>query len=152
MLVVNKNIERVELPGSVRVIENLAFGCCNSLKTVVIHECLTEIERSAFSNCTKLESITIPASVQEIKGFVFSECSLLKSVNISNDVTKMDGMLTFYKCTQLSEIFIHPSVTDIEFDIFDTYGENLTVYGVSGSTAHNAANEYIRLFGGSFNF
>lgn len=62
---------------------------CDTLKSVVIPEGVTEIGYNTFYECTSLESITIPDSVTEIGNNAFSDCTSLESVNIPASVTKV---------------------------------------------------------------
>ena len=52
------------IPEGTTEIGELAFACCDSLKSVTIPESVTEIGVKAFSDCTSLESITIPESLR----------------------------------------------------------------------------------------
>ena len=60
------NITSVHIPGSVRIIGNLAFG-----------------------NCKSLEDIEIPNGVEELESYVFLGCKGLKTVKISDSVVKI---------------------------------------------------------------
>ena len=58
-------LERVSIPGSVRIIGSSAFEGCTALADLELNEGLKEIQRYAFLN-TGLTSVVIPASVTAI--------------------------------------------------------------------------------------
>ena len=141
------SLESIVLPDTIQKIGENAFWKCTSLKSITIPNGVTVIEEGLFYRCSALESVALPASVQIIKESVFSGCSSLKSVNIPNGLTEMTGFMTFYGCSQLTEIFIPPSVEYVDSNLFLTEGKSLTVYGVPGSAAHQAADEFIMFYG-----
>ena len=77
---------KIEIPASVKKIEENAFWYSSQLETVVLSEGLESIGISAFWNCLKIKSMTIPSTVTKIGEFAFQNCSSLESVNIPSGV------------------------------------------------------------------
>ena len=71
----NTGLEYLEIPESVRTIEDRAFENNEFLKEVIIEEGVREIGDWAFEGCTSLRDITIPASVEMIGRHPFHNCS-----------------------------------------------------------------------------
>ena len=100
----------VVVPDNVTVIGLRAFQGLKGLKSVKLHNKITEIEESAFENCTGLTSITIPNSVKSIGTSAFRECSGLTTVTISNSVKNI-GWSAFGNCTSLTTVTITADVS-----------------------------------------
>ena len=72
LLNVNKNISsNFDIPESVRVIAPNAFCKCSSLKSVLIHENVTEIGNEAFMECQELTIYASSPSYAEEYAFVY---------------------------------------------------------------------------------
>ena len=81
-------IERIHVPGTVRVIEPAAFELCLSLTKLVLEEGVEQIGAGAF-HATGLEEVFIPASVRQIDDIAGAGCSLL--IDECNPVYTSDG-------------------------------------------------------------
>jgi hypothetical protein len=75
-------LKKVEIPTSVRVIEEGAFSNCRSLKHLVIPESVTDIGDCALEFYEDLESIVIPSSVENLSPEVFGSCYFPKIITI----------------------------------------------------------------------
>lgn len=84
-------IESVEMPDTVKLINQHAFRGIASLKTVKLSQNLTEIRTSAFLDCSSLEIIDIPATVTEIGNNAFIGCEALKTVIIRGKNTYINN-------------------------------------------------------------
>ena len=81
-------VERIDLPETVKWIEGDAFNSCTRLRKMnTDFECvsftgtkLLTIGENAFANCSKIEGVTCPTSLYKIGEFAFGECSNLKEV------------------------------------------------------------------------
>lgn len=73
-----QNLESIEIPRGVKVIDELAFAMCKSLKEVKLPKSLRVIGDTAFSNCTSLVEIKIPNGTQTIEDAFFNCTSLIK--------------------------------------------------------------------------
>jgi len=82
------NLTSIDLPESVRKIDEKAFKDCVNLTSIVIPDSVTEIGASAFSGCTNLTSIIIPNSVKEIGEDAFKGCANLNVTCSPHSVAK----------------------------------------------------------------
>ena len=72
------------------------------LKTVIIHDGVTNIPVNAFRDCDSLTSVTIPDSVTSIGYRAFYNCSALTSITIPDSVTSI-GDEAFSGCSNIVE-------------------------------------------------
>lgn len=101
----------------VKVIGNVAFGWCRSLKSINIPNSVTNIGDSVFLLCRSLTKINIPNSVTNIGNRAFSSCKSLTSINIPDSVTNIWNC-AFSLCKSLTNINIPNSVTNIGDETF----------------------------------
>lgn len=106
-----ENIVSVDLPSSIRTIDDSAFYGCG-LKTIEIPYGVTSIEGSSFYGCRQLTTIKLPDSVKAIGYDAFGGCSSLERVVIPDSVTNMDNSV-FSGCTALSEVSMGSGITTI---------------------------------------
>ncbi|MCH5295021.1 MAG: leucine-rich repeat domain-containing protein [Treponema sp.] len=89
----NSSIKKVTIPNSVTaIIDEMAFGNCTALETVIIGNGITEICNGAFFNCTALKTVTIGDGVKEIGDRAFYGCAKLTSVTIPDSVVSIGEM------------------------------------------------------------
>ena len=89
----NNSIKKVTIPDSVTaIIDEMAFGNCTALETVIIGNGITEICDGAFFNCTALKTVTIGDGVKEIGDRAFYGCAKLTSVTIPDSVVSIGEM------------------------------------------------------------
>lgn len=74
----SKNLQYVEFPGTLRLIDVDAFRDCTALEEIFLPEGLQTLRRGAFHGCTSLRSIIIPRSLRTIDRGAFSDCPDLK--------------------------------------------------------------------------
>ena len=103
----NTAIESIQIPNTVKSIEQFAFYNCSSLKEVTFEEnsnCKF-IGMYSFSGCTSLENIVIPNSVERLGESAFQNCSYLKSVIFEegSKCTLIDK-LAFNNCSSLTSV------------------------------------------------
>ncbi len=111
------NIKSIEIPNSVKSIENGAFYYCENLKSAKLPNSLTSIGISAFAHCSTLESIELPDSVKTIGVSAFEYCDKLKSVKYPSGMTSVVDNL-FFHCISLTSIEIPSSVTAVGVSSF----------------------------------
>jgi hypothetical protein len=110
----NKNvteITEIEIPDSIEVINDWAFGYWTSLTSVTIPDTVTQIGSFAFIKCTGLTSIKLPAHITKIEGSSFSSTGLT-SLTIPDGVTSR-GDEACSNCSSLRSITLTASLPDI---------------------------------------
>lgn len=122
-----RNMKKVIIPDSVRIISNRAFYYCYSLENVIFgkNSNLAEIRESAFEGCSALTAIDLPDSLLRIERMVFGDCKKLKRVNFGEQsrLTYM-GEYIFKGCESMIVAEIPGKVKSVGENIF--YGcENL---------------------------
>lgn len=105
-------IESIELPSSIRVIEDDCFSGNESLKSITLHEGLESIGERAFCYCTNLETVNFPSSLRSIGEEAFRECKSLKNLVIPSGMTEVPGYI-YNNCESAETIVIPDSVTII---------------------------------------
>lgn len=129
----NTSITAVHLPESIEFIASQTFDGCENLAYINIPENVLEIGSHAFYGCTSLENIYIPENVAYIDTQALTDCTKLKTITIANPSMEFGEMAVgFYP------------VYDTEGDLIDYYAttDELTIRGLSGSTAQAYADKY----------
>ena len=93
----------IDIPQTVKYIDDSAFSGCANLVNVVLPEGLTMISYSLFKGCNSLSSINIPESVTDISGEAFSGCLSLTGISIPKAVNYI-GSEAFYNCQSLEKV------------------------------------------------
>ncbi|MCH5171983.1 MAG: leucine-rich repeat protein, partial [Erysipelotrichales bacterium] len=106
------NLQTIELPNHLRIINHSAFYGCTSLENVTLLDNVIEIGEKAFYNCTSLTSIRIPDSVSTIGSSAFENCRKLSSVSIPSKLTVISERL-FSNCEKIEKIEIPYGVQTI---------------------------------------
>lgn len=107
------NLTSITIPNSVTMLEEMMFVYCSSLTSITLPNTITTIGKAMFGYCTNLRSVTIPNSVTTIGNQAFFECNKLESVEIPNTVTAI-GERAFAYCPNLTTVTIPNTVTVIE--------------------------------------
>lgn len=85
----SKKVKSVVLPETIESIGIVAFSS-ESLESVNLPSSLKRIENEAFSGCSSLLSIEIPASVEEIGMYAFYGCTKLASIKVPDTPLWLD--------------------------------------------------------------
>lgn len=130
-----KDISSVEIPDTVKEIQDYAFSSNRNLKSVKLPKNLETIGTNAFFNCSSLESIELPASLKEIGVYAFSAAGL-KSVTIpeSKTLTTLDQYV-FFQCQELTEVTLPITITSIAENTFADCPNKITINAPKGSYA-----------------
>ena len=102
-------------------VEDSAFSCCWSLKTLVIGDRVESLGRDAFGGCAALETVTIPESVTSMGGLIFSSCDNLTTVYLKNSGV-LQGSAFMY-CIKLKNVHFIGNITEIGSYAFETCTE-----------------------------
>lgn len=85
-----KNLINVEIPNSVKKIEQYAFADCGNLMSINIPNGVTSIGDNAFAWCDTLTEMNIPISVTNISGYAFYESNNLKTIYYAGSKEQWD--------------------------------------------------------------
>ena len=91
-----KYLSFVELPNSLKVIENNAFYGCESLGFIDIPSSVSKIGGSAFADCYNLSRIVLPRELTELSAGIFDGCISLEYIDVDEGNKKfcsIDGVL-----------------------------------------------------------
>ena len=87
----NAAVEEVELPSTVKVLDEYAFNNCKSLPTIDLKN-VESIGNFAFINCEQFEGIGFPATVSSVGYNAFNGCQALGNVRFAGDVSIGSGV------------------------------------------------------------
>lgn len=94
------NLEGIQIPNTVKRIEDDAFRSCRGMKSIIIPNSVTSIGANAFFGCSRLKTIVVPNSVKSIGESAFGHCLGLESISIPNSVISIgDGLV--YGCNSI---------------------------------------------------
>ncbi len=112
-----ETLKSIKIHDSVTQIDEFAFAGCENLKEVVFGENVETISKQAFTQCTSLDSIHIPSNIKVIGEAAFERCSKLSNLHICDGVQTIE-LCAFYSCQSLKSVFIPRSVATIKGAIF----------------------------------
>lgn len=115
----NYSLIGVNIPKSIKLIDEASFYSCGNLKTVIFEEesTLEAINRDAFMSCG-LTSIIIPNSLKTIGVDAFSYSGLKTVTFEENSELELIGYNAFRVCRHLVSIVIPEGVTTIQNSAF----------------------------------
>lgn len=108
-----ENLESVQLPDSLVMMDERAFEQCLALKSIEIPDNVTSVGILAFYGCSSLETVTIGDAVQTLNERAFEGCTALETVNFGQGLLRV-GHSAFRGCTALRSMTIPDSVTTLE--------------------------------------
>lgn len=109
-----RQLERIELPQTVRILASYAFYNCMTLKEVSLPEdtILQYIEEKAFANCRNLTNITLPKNLLLLGKEAFLGCESLTNIVIPSYIESIEPSL-FMGCSSLTRVELPNSLTSI---------------------------------------
>ena len=124
----NADVQRVDVPNTVKWIGYAAFKACDNLKYTNIPNGIEYISAECYG-WDMLESIVIPSSVKEIGAMAFAACENLKTVTGGANV-KMIREEAFEECTSLTAINFTsgPAYKSIDGILYTMDGTTLVAY------------------------
>lgn len=122
-------LDSVYIPSSVKVIGDMSFYGCSSLKNVALPSGLEKIGKNAFVN-TAIEQLVIPDKVTYLGEYAFAECSNLKQISFGKGLTEVP-YAGFMNCTALKKLILPKHINTIGYMAFSgcTALEDLTIEG-----------------------
>lgn len=109
-------LRKINLPGSIVLIETGAFFNCMSLREINLPEGLLYIGNNAFYGAG-LRSLNLPDSVLAINTFAFEGCQHLKTAHLSESLQYTAGY-TFSGCPSLESVNIPDTLDSISIGMF----------------------------------
>ena len=109
-------LRKINLPGSIVLIESGAFFNCMSLREINLPEGLLYIGNNAFYGAG-LRSLNLPDSVLAINTFAFEGCQHLKTAHLSESLQYTAGY-TFSGCSSLESVNIPDTLDSISIGMF----------------------------------
>ncbi len=161
----SKKNDVVNIPPSVRVIEDGAFCGLKNLKEVVMAEDVEEIGSWAFYGCTSLNDVKLSQNVKHIgenafldtafyndeknwlDGVLYLDNNLIKAQRniegtyLIKDGTKIISQGAFENCGLLERVYVPESVEKICKDAFTGCQSIKAIYGSVNSAAETYAKE-----------
>ena len=114
-----EKIAAIIIPASVTEICEYAFNYCRNLQAVVFEENsqLTTINNSAFENCIKLSNINLPNNLLSIGSYAFSNTAITQ-ITIPEGIKTISCAL-FINCAELQNIMLPEGIEKIEAFAFN---------------------------------
>ena len=81
------------------------FAQCETLKSIKIHDSVTQIDEFAFAGCENLKEVVFGENVETISKQAFTQCTSLDSIHIPSNI-KVIGEAAFERCSKLSNLHI----------------------------------------------
>lgn len=112
LYVSGNELEDLVVPANITTIQPGTFYGCESLKTIQLHNGISEISPYLFKGCTGLTNLTIPGHIKKIGYDAFANCTELKNVTIEEGVVELGGQV-FLNDSNMVTISIPKSVGTI---------------------------------------
>ena len=133
-------LQKVTFPNSLVKIDNYAFRYCTGLKSLVLPDSITSIGEYAFDNCTGIKTVKLSTNLAKLPYEAFDHCSGITEIELPENLTTMDSYC-FGTCA-IKYIKIPANVVSIADNAFGfSNTDNLTIFGVKGSTAEDFAKK-----------
>lgn len=97
------SLSEIHLGQHIHQIETEAFSFCNNLTSIDIPDSVRVIDEDAFLDCRHLRSVKLSRNLEQISKFMFHQCYTLSSLTIPLSVFDI-GNHAFCKCNFLTEI------------------------------------------------
>lgn len=124
-----KFISKVELPDSVKIVDEFSFFKCTELEEIKFGKGLQEVRRSAFSYCNKLKNVKLPDSVIVIGSDAFYDCYNLNSIKMPKNLSDI-GENAFWNCVPNHVIWRGEDYRHI-FTFLEVFEDEGCSYGTS---------------------
>lgn len=109
-------LRRVQLPPSLRSIEDEAFGLCEKLEEINLPDSITHIGKAAFEGTLALQKINLPRKLTSLPEALFYD-SAVSEVTLPDSITEIPTAC-FYDCRNMRRIVLPESVAKVAQDAF----------------------------------
>ena len=110
-------IRRIELPSTLRRIDDWGFASCKDLEELEIPDSVEYVGSSAFMGCGALRRIILPAGLGELKNDSFSYCRSLAEVKLPTELRSI-GRCCFFHAENLCRIDLPDGLEEIGYQAF----------------------------------
>lgn len=109
------NLNYIEIPNSISVIQEECFINCKSLNTVVLHDGITRIESRSFYGCSILENIDnhFPDALEYIGSLAFYGVPGIKHLILKGNLGIINAS-TFAHCNNLEYVWLQEGITTVD--------------------------------------
>ncbi len=114
----NKKIEHIVMPQSLKRVSAKSFANCSSLRDIVIGDSVDNIGSQAFLGCTALEKVKMPSCSHYLGGGVFCNCNSLGAITLPEGIISIPE-IAFYNCYSLENINMPSSLEHIGESAFN---------------------------------
>lgn len=111
------SLRSINLPNGLTEIGCHCFASAISLESISIPKTIKHIGAGAFLNCKSLKHITIPENLIEIEKYVFADCISLEHIKIPNNIKKIHSY-AFENCKTLNYVLIQKGIIEIDANAF----------------------------------
>ena len=105
-------METVDIPSSVKTINEGAFRNCLHIEAITIPNTVTDMGPGVFYLCTRLKDVKLPDGLTMIPDDTFNNCESLENITFPANITKI-GSAAFCCCYSLQSITFPARVTEI---------------------------------------
>ena len=113
----NSKIIGINLPQSLKELDEGAFFDCPHLTKITIPNGVTEIKDETFNNCVNLEKVDLPSNLNKIGELAFNFCHNLKEINFPQSVVSIEKS-AFHRCDSLESVVMPNDLKVIEKGLF----------------------------------
>ncbi|MDE7161327.1 MAG: leucine-rich repeat domain-containing protein, partial [Anaeroplasmataceae bacterium] len=111
-------LEAVNFPDSLEIIEDYAFYQCNAkLKSITLPDGCEVLGEHAFQECTELKEVVLSRNLEILKSYAFYGCSNLERIILPQGLRVIQDY-ALASCYQITEIFVPSSVETIGYGAF----------------------------------
>lgn len=123
------SIKSIQIHDNITEIEEMAFRKFEALETIIFPETLKVIGAVAFGNCTSLKELRFPQGVEYIEDNAFEHCINLKTIYLP-DALKYVGEEAFKDCPNIYNVYFRWS-NNLRDVIFSDGNDDLLAVGFS---------------------
>ncbi|MCI6143650.1 MAG: leucine-rich repeat protein [Bacteroidales bacterium] len=117
----------LNLPTSINMIPDDAFGFCVKLQTVVLHNSIKEIGQKAFQNCTSLKMVSFMGNIKSIGEKAFDNCNNMNDIYCSAATPPTIMENTFSNMTYMFTNLHVPEGTNETYASADNWKNFITI-------------------------
>lgn len=111
------DIESVDIPASVKRIDEQAFSYCRKLEKVTFRgDGLLEIRERAFESCRRLVQFDFPKSLKKIEECAFIYCPFSENVDLSKTAITTMERAVFWNCPDIVTISLPSGISEVPDD------------------------------------